>query len=52
MYEGIQVVCAEDDVVVTAYRNRDFHGLRTAKFNHPRRDDGGLTKNTLGVSLL
>jgi hypothetical protein len=27
-YEGIQVVCAQDDVVVTAYRNRDFSGLR------------------------
>ena len=23
-YEGIHVVCAEDDVVVTAYRNRHF----------------------------
>ena len=27
-YEGIQVVCAGSDVVVTAYRNRDFSGLR------------------------
>ncbi|GAB4244287.1 MAG: hypothetical protein OHK0028_22610 [Deltaproteobacteria bacterium] len=27
-YEGIQVICAEDHVVVTAYRNRDFSNLR------------------------
>jgi len=33
-YEGIQVVCAQGDVVVTAYRNRDFSGLR------PRRPRG------------
>jgi len=31
-YEGIQVVCAEDDVVVTAYRNRDFTGLRPRSY--------------------
>ncbi len=27
-FEGIQVVCAEDEAVVTVYRNRDFSGLR------------------------
>ena len=26
--EGIQVVCSTDGAVVTAYRNRDFRGLR------------------------
>ena len=31
-YEGIHVVCAEDDVVVTAYRNRDFRGLRPRSY--------------------
>ncbi len=36
-YEGIQVVCAEDDVVVTAYRNRDFRGLRPNGFRRKRR---------------
>ena len=36
-YEGIQVVCAEDHVVVTAYRNRDFRGLRPRGFRGKRR---------------
>lgn len=27
-YEGIQVVCAPDGTILTAYRNRDFRGLR------------------------
>lgn len=27
-HEGIQVVCLPNDVVLTAYRNRDFRGLR------------------------
>jgi len=36
-YEGIQVVCAEDDVVVTAYRNRDFSGLRPRNGRSGRR---------------
>lgn len=27
-YEGIQVVCTPGGTVLTAYRNRDFHGLR------------------------
>ena len=27
-YEGIQVVCACDGVIMTTYRNRDFRGLR------------------------
>jgi len=31
-YEGIHVVCAEADVVVTAYRNRDFRGLRPRSY--------------------
>lgn len=28
-YDGIQVVCSRDGAVLTAYRNRDFRGLRT-----------------------
>ena len=28
-YEGIQVICAEDNVVVTAYRNQDLSNLRS-----------------------
>jgi len=28
MYEGLQVVCGHDGAVLTAYRNRDFRGLR------------------------
>ena len=28
-YEGIQVICAEDNVVVTAYRNKDLSNLRS-----------------------
>lgn len=27
-YEGVQVVCSSDGAVITAYRNRDFRGLR------------------------
>ena len=27
-YEGIQVVCAPGGTILTAYRNRDFRGLR------------------------
>lgn len=26
--EGIQIVCAPDGTILTAYRNRDFRGLR------------------------
>lgn len=37
VYEGIQVVCAQDDVVVTAYRNRDFSGLRPRRPKRHRR---------------
>jgi hypothetical protein len=33
-YEGIQVICAEDNVVVTAYRNQDLSNLRSRR---PRR---------------
>ncbi len=29
-YEGIQVVCSPGGLVLTAYRNRDFRGLRRA----------------------
>ena len=36
-YEGVQVVCVEDHVVVTAYRNRDFRGLRPQGFRRKRR---------------
>ena len=31
-YEGIHLVCAEDDVVLTAYRNRDSRGLRPRSY--------------------
>lgn len=27
-YEGVQVVCSREGVVLTVYRNRDFRGLR------------------------
>jgi hypothetical protein len=27
-YEGVQVVCGQDGAILTAYRNRDFRGLR------------------------
>ena len=27
-YEGVQIVCAPDGTILTAYRNRDFRGLR------------------------
>ena len=30
-YEGIQVICAEDNVVVTAYRNQDLSKLRSRR---------------------
>ena len=40
-YEGIQVVCVEDHVVVTAYRNRDFRGLRPRGFRGKRRPGEG-----------
>ncbi|MFH1882314.1 MAG: DUF4258 domain-containing protein [Planctomycetota bacterium] len=26
--EGVQVVCSDDGVIMTVYRNRDFRGLR------------------------
>ena len=39
-YEGIQIVCAEDSVVVTAYRNKDFRGLRPWDFRRKRRSAG------------
>ncbi|MCK5689776.1 DUF4258 domain-containing protein, partial [Myxococcota bacterium] len=36
--EGIQVVCSEDGLVLTAYRNNDFRGLRPSRraANHKR----------------
>lgn len=39
-FEGIHVVCAEDEVVVTAYRNRDFSGLRQRSSRRNRRRRG------------
>ena len=33
-FEGIQVICAEDNLVVTAYRNKDLSNLRSRR---PRR---------------
>lgn len=30
-FEGVQVVCTSDGTVLTAYRNRDFRGLRPAR---------------------
>jgi len=27
-FEGVQVVCGHDGAILTAYRNRDFRGLR------------------------
>ena len=46
-YEGTQVVCTPDGaVVVTAYRNRDFRGLRP----HRRRMEGARRrKRAIGV---
>ena len=35
-YQGIQVVCAEGDVVVTAYRNQNFRGLCPRGFRRKR----------------
>ena len=37
--EGIQVVCCPSDgIVVTAYRNRDFSGLKQGHVRHRRRN--------------
>ena len=33
-YEGVQVVCACDGEIMTAYRNRDFRGLRPRGRRH------------------
>jgi len=30
-FEGVQVVCSTDGKILTAYRNRDFRGLRPSK---------------------
>lgn len=35
--EGVQVVCSEDGVVITAYRNHDFRGLRPQRRRARRR---------------
>ena len=39
-FEGIHVVCAEDEVVVTAFRNRDLSGLRPRGSRRKRRGRG------------
>ena len=43
-YEGVQVVCVEDHVVVTAYRNRDFRGLRPRGYQR-KRHPGSCDRN-------
>lgn len=35
-YEGVQVVCSSDGMVLTVYRNHDFRGLRPRR-RRPRR---------------
>jgi hypothetical protein len=30
-YEGVQVVCTPDGIILTAYRNRDFRALRPGR---------------------
>lgn len=35
--EGVQVVCNKGGAVLTAYRNRDFRGLRSRRRARPRR---------------
>ena len=35
-YEGIQVVCAPDGTILTAYRNHDFRGLRPRRRHRHR----------------
>lgn len=35
--EGLQVVCTEDGVIMTAYRNHDFRGLRPRRRRNRRR---------------
>ncbi len=39
-FEGVHVVCAEDEVVVTAFRNRDLSGLRPRGSRRKRRGPG------------
>ena len=39
-FEGVHVVCAESDIVLTAYRNRDFSGLRPCDPRRKRRGRG------------
>lgn len=39
-FEGIQVVCAKDGAVMTAYRNRDFSGLRPGRLRRKVRKHG------------
>jgi len=36
--EGVQVVCLTDGTVLTAYRNRDFRGLRSRRPRTSRRE--------------
>ena len=33
LYDGIQVVCAPEGTILTAYRNRDFRGLHHGRRN-------------------
>ena len=35
-YEGIQIVCTPDGTILTAYRNRDFRGLRPRRRRRKR----------------
>ena len=35
-YEGLQVVCSHDGTILTAYRNRDFRGLRPRRPSRSR----------------
>lgn len=39
-FEGTQVVVSEDGAIVTAYRNRDFDGLRPRRGGRPGRRRG------------
>ena len=36
-FEGLQVLCSHDGVVLTAYRNNDFRGLRPTRRRGSRR---------------
>ena len=36
-YDGLQIVCTHDGTILTAYRNRDFRGLRPLRPQRRRR---------------